>query len=162
TEFQKMTGIGPVGAHTFSAYIQTPYRFFDRKKLIRFCQLGVCNRSSDGKQIGYQYLDKAGHSALKQVSYIAWETAQGSDNEVSGFYQASLERTGNATNARLNTQRKILITLWSLWKHKRTYGRSCFTPAMGIPPNNTWLVSNDMPDRLVLFGLRTDSITDAN
>ncbi len=120
-EFQKMRGIGPVGAHTFSAYIQTPQRFSSRKQLIRFCQLAVCKRSSDGKQVGREHLDKAGHSCLKQVSYIAWEVAQKSDNEVSRFYQASLKRSANATNARLNTQRKILTILWSLWKHKRTY-----------------------------------------
>lgn len=121
SEFQKMTGIGPVGAHTFSGYLQTPHRFRRRNQLIRFCQLGICKRSSGGKQIGREHLDKAGHSGLKQVSYIAWETAQKSDNEVSRFYQASLKRSRNATNARLNTQRKILVTLWSLWKHNRTY-----------------------------------------
>lgn len=125
-EFQKMTGIGEVGAPTFSAYIQTPHRFPGRKQLIRFCQLGVAKRSSDGKQVGYEHLDKAGHSALKQVSYIAWETAQASENEVSGFYQASRKRSDNATNARLNTQRKILTTLWSIWKHKRTYRPELF------------------------------------
>jgi len=125
-EFQKMTGIGPVGAHTFSAYIQTPHRFAGRSQLIRFCQLGVCKRSSDGKQVGREHLDRAGHSCLKQLSYIAWEVAQKSENEVSRFYQASLQRSKNATNARLNTQRKILTTLWSIWKHKRTYAPEKF------------------------------------
>lgn len=120
-EFQKMTGIGVVGAHTYSAYIQTPHRFDTRKQHTRFCQLGICKRSSDGKQVGWEHLDKAGHSCLKQVSYIAWETALKGDNEVSGFYEASLRRSKNATNARLNTQRKILNTLWTVWKHKRTY-----------------------------------------
>lgn len=120
-EFQKMTGIGPVGAHTFSAYIQTPHRFPGRSQLIRYCQLGVAKRSSDGTLLGRESLDKAGHSRLKQVSYVAWETAQKTDNEISGFYRASLERSSNSTNARLNTQRKILTTLWNLWKHERTY-----------------------------------------
>ncbi len=113
-EFQKMSGVGPVGAHTFSAYIQTPHRFAGRKQLIRFCQLAVCKRSSDGKQVGYEHLDRAGHSCLKQVSYIAWETSQKGENEVSGFYRASLRRSDSTTNARLNTQRKILTTLLSI------------------------------------------------
>ncbi len=125
-EFQKMTGIGPIGAHTFSAYVQTPHRFSGRKQLIRFCQLGVCQRSSDGRSLGHEHLDKAGHSCLKQISYIAWETAQKSQNEVSGFYKASLPESNSPTNARLNTQRKILRTLWSLWKHKRTYRPELF------------------------------------
>src|SRR5699024_10340556 len=48
SEFQKMSGIGPVGAHTYSAYIQTPHRFPGRSQLIRFCQLGVSRRSIAG------------------------------------------------------------------------------------------------------------------
>jgi transposase len=120
-EFQKMTGIGPVGSHTFSGYIQTPHRFEKGGQLIRFCQLGICKRSSDGTPYGYEHLDKTGHSQLKQVSYVAWETAQKSGNEVSRFYEASLERSNNATNARLNTQRKIVKTLWIIWKNNSTY-----------------------------------------
>lgn len=130
-EFQKMSGIGPIGAHTYSAYLQTPHRFPTCKQVIRFCQLGVCKYTSDGKPVGREHLDKAGHSRLKQVSYIAWETSQGSENEVSRFYQASLQRSDNATNARLNTQRKILTTLWSIWKHKRTYQPALFCAGGG-------------------------------
>lgn len=131
TEFQKMTGIGPVGAHTFSGYIQTPHRFENRRQLIRYCQLGICKRSSDGKQLGREHLDRAGHSQLKQVSYIGWEVAQKSENEVSRFYQASRQRSKNDTNARLNTQRKILTTLWSIWKNKQTYRPAKFCAGSG-------------------------------
>jgi transposase len=120
-EFQKMPGIGPVGAHVFSAYIQTPHRFSGRSQLMRFCQLGVRKRSSDGRGLKSERLDKAGHGCLKYHSHIAWKSALKSANEVSRFYRDSLERTGKETNARLNTQRKILTVLWSLWKHNRTY-----------------------------------------
>lgn len=120
-EFQKMPGIGPVGAHTYSGYIQTPHRFSRRGQLIRFCQLAVRSRSSDGRRIRRERLDKTGHGCLKNVAHIAWKAAQTSDNEVSRFYQASLARTGDPVKARLNTQRKILISLWSLWKHKQSY-----------------------------------------
>lgn len=120
-EFQKMPGVGKVCAHTFSGYIQTPHRFRRRGQLIRFCQLAVRKRSSDGRQVRAERLDKAGHGVLKNVSHIAWKAAQKTDNEVRRFYRASLERTATPVNARLNTQRKILTTLWSIWKHKRTY-----------------------------------------
>ena len=120
-EFQKMAGMGPVGAHTFSGYIQTPHRFRRRGQLIRFCQLGVRSRSSDGRRLRTERLDKTGHGCLKNLAHIAWKAAQKSDNEVRRFYRASLARVGDPVKARLNTQRKILITLWSLWKHKRTY-----------------------------------------
>lgn len=120
-EFRKMSGIGPVGAHIFSGYIQTPHRFRRRGQLIRFCQLAVRSRSSDGRRMRRERLDKAGHGCLKNVAHIAWKAAQKSDNEVRRFYRASLARVGDPVKARLNTQRKILITLWSLWKHKRKY-----------------------------------------
>jgi len=120
-EFQKMSGVGPVGAHTFSGYIQTPHRFRRRGQLIRFCQLAVRSRSSDGRRMRAERLDKAGHGCLKNIAHIAWKSAQKSDNEVRRFYRASRARIGDPVKARLNTQRKILITLWSLWKHKRTY-----------------------------------------
>jgi transposase len=120
-EFQKMSGIGPVGAHMFSAYIQTPHRFRRRGQLISFCQLGVRKFTSDGAKVRNERLSKAGHGCLKNIAHIAWKTSVGKNNEVNEFYQASLARCGNPVNARLNTQRKILIILWSIWKHKRTY-----------------------------------------
>lgn len=120
-EFKKMTGVGDVYAHTLSGYIQTPHRFTNRRQLISYCKLAVVGRSSDGKVLTREHLSKAGHSSLKSLSYGIWKSAMSSDNEVSGFYQASLARCGDATHARLNTQRKILISLWSLWKNKRTY-----------------------------------------
>jgi transposase len=130
-QFQKVPGIGPVGAHTFSGYIQTPHRFAKPGQLIRFCQLGVRKRSSDGRPLKSERLDKAGHSRLKHVSYMAWNAATKGDNEVNDFYQASLKNSNNETNARLNTQRKILKVLWTLWKHKRTYQPAKFYAGSG-------------------------------
>jgi hypothetical protein len=37
------------------------------------------------------------------------------------FYAASLDRTGDETHARLNTQRKILHTLLVLWQSGREF-----------------------------------------
>ena len=42
-------------------------------------------------------------------------------NEVSQFYEASLRRTNNSTHARLNTQRKVLAVLWTIWKKDVDY-----------------------------------------
>lgn len=121
SEFQKMSGVGPAGAHMFSGYIQTPHRFRRRGQLISFCQLGVRKFTSDGRKVRNERLSRAGHGCLKNLAHVAWKASVGADNEVNGFYQASLARCGDPVNARLNTQRKILITLWSLWKHNRTY-----------------------------------------
>ena len=131
SEFQKMAGAGPITAHTFSGYLQTPHRFRDRGQLIRFCQLAVRKYSSNGRRLRAEHLSKAGHGCLKDVAYTIWNGAMKGTNEVSGFYQASLERCGDKVNARLNTERKILITLWSIWKHNRTYQPEKFFSANG-------------------------------
>ena len=135
-EFQKIPGVGPVGSHIFDAYIQTPDRFADKRKVWRYCQLGVTDRSSDGKPLGYRRLDRNGNGELKALSYWAWMGALQSqdDNEVKRFYQISLERTHDRVHARLNTQRKIVATMWSLWKRKEAYQPERF---LNIRPNDT-------------------------
>lgn len=120
--FQEVPGIGPIGAHLFDAFIQTPERFSTRQKLWRYCQLSIRSQTSDGNPLGHEELDPNGRSELKQVSYRACIAAlrQG-DNAVATFFQQSLRRTGDRTHARLNTQRKILATLRALWKTGSSY-----------------------------------------
>ena len=122
-EFAKMPGVGVVGSHVFDAYVQTPERFAGKRQLWRYAQLGLCDRSSDGKPLGRRRLDRSGNSALKAMSYHVWLGAlRGHDgNEVKTFYEASLARTQDKTHARLNTQRKVLASLWGLWKRKERY-----------------------------------------
>ena len=125
-EFIKMPGMGPIGAHTFDAYIQTPHRFAKRSRLWRYCRLGVTDRSSDGKPLGYKRLDKSGIGELKAVSYRAFITAIKGDNEVKRFYLNSLQRTHDLKHARLNTQRKILSVMHSIWKKGAPYRAELF------------------------------------
>lgn len=127
-EFMKVAGVGIIGALIFDAYIQTPYRFTRKQHLWRYCQLGVTDRSSDGKPLAYKRLDRAGNSELKAMSYRAFMGAmrRKDDNEVRQFYTASLQRTRNHTRARLNTQRKILSVLHGLWRRKEVYRPELF------------------------------------
>lgn len=122
-EFTKMPGVGDVGAHVFDAFIQTPDRFETKAKLWRYCQLAVTDRSSDGKQLGCRRLDNHGNPELKAMSYMAWMASfhGNKGNEVQRFFQGSLNRTKNRTHARLNTQRKIVATMWAVWKNKEEY-----------------------------------------
>ena len=127
-EFMKMPGMGPIGAHVFDAFVQTPHRFATKQKLWRYCKLGIVERSSNGKPLAYKRLDRAGSAELKAVSYRAWMSAlqTSKPNEVSRFHEASLENTRNATHARLNTQRKVLAVLWSIWKRNVAYRPDLF------------------------------------
>ena len=125
-EFKKMPGVGPIGDHTFDAYIQTPHRFAKKSRLWRYCRLGVTDHSSDGKPLGYKRLDKSGVSELKASSYRAFLSAMKSDNEVRRFYYQSLQRTLSRKHARLNTQRKIVAVMYSIWKKKDAYRPELF------------------------------------
>lgn len=127
-EFQKIPGIGPISAHTFDAMIQTPHRFATKQKLWRYCGLGIRKHSSGGSQVRKEKLDPTGHGELKALSHRAWKEAltTKNSNEVKASYQASLKRTEDSTHARLNTQRKILATMWGLWKNKTAYNPDLF------------------------------------
>ena len=125
-EFKKIPGIGDISAHIFDAYIQTPERFPNRRKLWRYCRMGVTDRSSDGKPLGYKRLDRSGISEIKAIMYQAWMSALKSDNEVKEFYFNSLQRTHNRVHARLNTQRKIIAVMYGLWKRGEAYNPKLF------------------------------------
>jgi transposase len=73
--FQTVPGVGVIGAARFSAYIQTPQRFSSKRKLWRYCRLGITERSSDGKPLGRKRLDQAGNGRLKDLSRKAFNGA---------------------------------------------------------------------------------------
>ncbi|MBW2021245.1 MAG: IS110 family transposase [Deltaproteobacteria bacterium] len=78
-EFKKIPGIGDILAHIFDAFIQTPDRFANKRQLWRYCRLGVTDRSSDGKQLGFKRLDRSGVSELKSLTCQAWLCAMKTD-----------------------------------------------------------------------------------
>lgn len=125
---RSVPGVGLVGAHLFVAYIQDPTRFKQFSQLTRYCRLGIRDRSSDDKPLGYQQLDRQGVGTLKAISYRAYlQAAKRKQGPVWDFYQLSLRRTGATTHARLNTQRKILLTLWTLWLTGREFDPDKFS-----------------------------------
>lgn len=138
--FQRLPGVGPIAAHVFSAIIETPERFRDKHQLWKYSGLGITDRSSDGKPLGYQRLDRRGNRELKNLSYHAWRTACKSTtgpNAIQRFYQASKVRTGSVRHARLNTQRKILEALWQIWLRRRPFDPDRFCPPGEPFPNPT-------------------------
>lgn len=74
--FQRVPGIGVVGGHVFSAFIQTPHRFATKQRLWKYCKFGISERSSAGKSLAYKRLDRSGLGALKDLSYQCWQTSQ--------------------------------------------------------------------------------------
>jgi len=126
---QGVPGVAFAGSHVFVAIVEDPARFRTAKELWRFAALAVTSRSSDGKPLGYERLDRRGHRELKNLSYHAWRTATRSttrDNAVKQFYHESKARTGGVTHARLATQRKVLGTMWTLWRKGAEYSDEAF------------------------------------
>jgi transposase len=119
---RKVPGVGLIGSNLFVAYVQDPSRFCTNSELSRYCRLGICERTSDGKPLGYQRLDRSGQGVLKAISYRAWLTAvRRRTGPVWQFCQESRRRTGSEIHARLNTQRKVLWTLRQLWLRKEEF-----------------------------------------
>jgi transposase len=116
-------GIGPIGACRFSAYVQTPHRFSNKRKLWRYCRLGISYRSSDGKLLAHPKLDRAGCGVLKDVARTAFRAAMASkdDNQFKRAYEQALERTHNETHARLTVMRKIVSVLRAMWLTNSQY-----------------------------------------
>jgi len=125
-EFKKIPGIADISAHVFDAFIQTPHRFAKKNRLWKYCRLSVTDRSSDGKPLGFQRIDPSGIGELKALSYRAFMATMKSDNEVKRFYLGSLQRTHSRKHARLNTQRKILSVMYSIWKKGAAYRPELF------------------------------------
>jgi transposase len=136
SEFQCIPGVGPMAAHVFSAIIEEPGRFPNKHKLWKYSQLGITDRTSDNKPLGYQRLDRRGNHELKNLSYHAWRTACKSttgDNPIKTFYQQSRLRTGSVRHARLNTQRKILETMWMMWLRHQPFAPERFARKESAP-----------------------------
>ena len=141
-EFERVPGVGPIAAHVFSAIIEEPGRFSTKHQLWKYSQLGITDRTSDGKPLGYQRLDRRGNRELKNLSYHDWRTACKSTtgpNAIKSFYQQSRQRTGSVRHARLNTQRKILETMWMMWLRQKPFDPVRFarievTPGVEVTP----------------------------
>src|SRR5947207_15356843 len=135
-EFQRLPGVGPIAAHVFSAIIEEPSRFGSKFKLWKYSQLWITDRTSDHKPLGYQRLDRRGNRELKNLSYHAWRTACKSTtrpNPIQSFYQQSRLRTGSVRHGRLNTQRKILETMWIIWLRHQPFDPERFARKKTAP-----------------------------
>lgn len=120
---QTAPGVGIITACRFVAYVQTPRRFSNKRKLWRYCRLGITRRESNGKRLSHPRLDSAGVGSLKDCSRKIFEAARRTkkDNSFKRGFEQSLANTKNAVHARLSVQRKILATLRAMWLSMQPY-----------------------------------------
>ncbi|RJP31497.1 MAG: IS110 family transposase [Actinobacteria bacterium] len=121
--WQAIPGVGPYVAAVFCAYITCPQRFSDKRKLWRYCRLGITQCVSGGKELRRQRLDRRGCGQLKHASMTAFLGAMhaGGDNRFKRAYAHTLAGTGSEVHARLTVQRKILAVMWAMWLHGTPY-----------------------------------------
>lgn len=121
--FDEIPGVGLVTACRVSAYVQTPHRFSSKRKLWRYCRLGITDRTSDGKPLGRQQLDWNGNGRLKEASRNVFNGAMKTreDNQFKRAFRETLQRTHDGTHARLSTRRKILAVMLAMWKGGTRY-----------------------------------------
>ena len=120
---QTAPGVGSVTACRFVAYLQTPARFSNKRKLWRYSRLAITRRESNKKRLSHPRLDSAGVGSLKDCSRKVFEAAlrTKADNSFKRAFEQSLARTKNRAHARLSTQRKILATLRAMWLKEQPY-----------------------------------------
>ncbi len=120
---QTAPGVGIITACRFVAYVQTPLRFSNKRKLWRYARLGVTRRESNGKRLAHPRLDSSGVGSLKDCSRKVFEAARRTknDNAFKRAFEQSLLNTKNAVHARLSTQRKILAVLRAMWLKRQPF-----------------------------------------
>jgi len=79
---------------------------------------GVVTDKTDARELTLN-LDRYLRGNLRAMSVV--RVPKRRTGPVWDFYQLSLRHTGSTTHARLNTQRKILLTLWTLWLTGREF-----------------------------------------
>ena len=119
---EMIPGVGIIGAARFVAYVQDPNRF-NTHTLCKYSRLAVVGRESGGSPLGPKHLNRDGNGTLKDISRKAFDGATRTKhtNGIKKFYYRSLQRTGKQTNARLNTQRKILAVMLAVMRNGGKY-----------------------------------------
>lgn len=121
---QTAPGVGEILACCFVGHIQSIERFSNKRKLFKYCRLGVTKRESNGKRLSHPRLDSSGSGSLKDVSRKVFEasvTSSKKSNSFKRFYERSLDKTKNKVHARLSTQRKIISTFRAMWLNKTAF-----------------------------------------
>jgi len=119
--FQQLPGLGPIISITVFAIVDTPFRFADKKKLWRYAGLSVRDKSSMGKTLS----KGASYEGSRWLKYVviqaAVEAIQQGDNEFAHHYTQMRQAGTSESNARRTVARKILATLYGMWKSGEPY-----------------------------------------
>ncbi len=119
--FMALPGIGIVHAATFSAIVDEPRRFANRKRLWSYCGLGIAQRSSDGASTP-PHLNRNGNRLLKSIAKSAAQHAVNhGDNVFARQYKRSVAGGIKPHCAMLTVARAVVATMLAMWRKGEPY-----------------------------------------
>ncbi|MFC1783494.1 transposase [Planctomycetota bacterium] len=128
--WQDLPGIGLVRAVTLFAYLDCPWRFGSPKKLWKYCGIGLKRFTSGSDKLGRPKpgnlrLFRHTNRRLKGAIMGAALSATGQlKNPFADHYWRMIRNGVTAGNARHTVARKMLTTMWGMWKTNCRYEES--------------------------------------
>lgn len=118
---QTIPGVGEINAAVFSAVIDDPFRFENKRKLWSYSALGVKQRWSGDPGKARARGSKSGNRMMKYAAMTAANAALLGDNEFSRHHAKMIENGASHAMAKRTVARKILAVVLYLLKHGGTY-----------------------------------------
>jgi len=119
--FQQLPGVGPVIAITVFAIVDTPFRFANKKRLWKYAGLALREKSSANVTLA-RGASRQGSRWLKYVvMQAAIEAIQHGNNEFAEQAQRMRQAGVHEGNARRTVARKMLATIYGIWKSGEAY-----------------------------------------
>jgi len=134
--WSEVSGIALIRATTILAYLDTPWRFSNEKKLWKYCGVGLQRTASGTDRFGKPnrgrlQLAWAVNRRLKGVITGAAMSAINQKNNIFAYEYGRMIRNGlTPSNARHAVARKLLSVLWAMWKTSSRFDESlvCYSP----------------------------------
>jgi transposase len=125
--WKDLPGVALIRAVTLLAYLDTPWRFASPKRLWKYCGVGLVRTASGTDKKGRPRKGKlqlawAVNRRLKGTVIGAAVSAIEQGGNVFSDYYRRLERQGvSPSNARHAVARKMLSTMWGMWKNNSRF-----------------------------------------
>ncbi len=121
--WERIPGIGWIRGITLLAYLDTPWRFKDKRHLWKYMGIGL-TRAHSGNGYTRIHVDNSGNRALKDVIIGAAETVLlHKSGELYRRYEGWRAAGQTYKNARRNVARDLAAALWAMWKTRPPPGR---------------------------------------
>ena len=114
--WQGVPGIGWIRGITLLAYLDTPWRFASKRRLWKYCGIGLV-RAHSGTGYTHVRVERGANRALKNVLVGAAETVlRRQEGALYRRYERWVAEGQTFKNARRNVARDIASICWALWK----------------------------------------------